>query len=384
MLVAVLAGLDLGPGSAAQEPAAHADPADVGVRLETLRAEADLPALGAARVTLDGLDGVWVTGTRRADGPEKVEPGDLWHLGSCTKAMTATLIALLVERGDLAWDSPIGEFLPELAVDLDDAFLDLTLVELLNHRAGLVANPPELPGLRLDGSDVVEQRERITRSLLTQPPLHAPGQGFLYSNAGFMVAGHVAERVTGQSWEHLMRTLLFEPLGMTSAGFGPPGTPGTCDQPRGHGDDGTPLEPGPQADNPPAIGPAGTVHASLEDWGRFIRLHLAGARGDVRVGDITLKQATFTRLHTALDGPGQRYAFGWVVEQRPWAGGDGRALWHNGSNTLWYCVTWLGLDNGVAVLVTTNRAASASGPVDRAAQLLIEDWQQRASPGAAR
>jgi CubicO group peptidase (beta-lactamase class C family) len=60
-----------------------------------------------------------VTGTRRAGGTEKVEAGDVWHLGSCTKSMTATLIALMVRRGDLKWDELLPDLLPDVAEDID-------------------------------------------------------------------------------------------------------------------------------------------------------------------------------------------------------------------------------------------------------------------------
>jgi D-alanyl-D-alanine carboxypeptidase len=377
----IFAALTLATLSQASTPAQADRWEDVPARLEAIRAAADLPALGAIRVTLDGVEGPWVAGTRRAGGEERVEPGDLWHLGSCTKSMTATLIALLVKRGDLSWDTPLGEMLPDLATEMHVDYLDLTLVELLNHRAGLVANPP--PGIGYGGSDpedLVALRGELTHALLKLAPVHAPRGAFLYSNAGFMIAGHCAEVATGRQWEDLMRELLFEPLGMKSAGFGPPGKAGAADQPRAHRADGTPVEPGPEADNPPAIGPAGTVHASLEDWARYVRLHLAGAHGDVTVGEITLTQDDLALLHAAYEAPGQPYAFGWLVMERPWAGGDGRALYHNGSNSMWYCVAWLGLENGVAALVTTNRFdPRANAAVDQVASLLLAPESEPAS-----
>lgn len=365
-----------------QEPAA-AD--DLVARIETIRAEAGVPALGGALVTLDGLEGVWVTGTRRAGGEERVTAEDLWHLGSCTKSMTATLIALLVARGDLAFETPLGELLPELATEMDVDYLDVDLVDVLCHRAGLPANPATLAEARFDERSLPEQRAAVARMVLSAAPVHPPKGAQLYSNTGFLIAGHIAEVATGQPWEVLIQTLLFQPLGMTSAGFGPPGTQAQCDQPRGHSADGTALEPGPLADNPPVIGPAGTVHASLGDWAKYIQLHLRGCRADVEVGAITLTRDTFTRLHTAYDGPGRKYGFGWGIEQRPWAGGDGTALWHNGSNTMWYCVTWLGLGNGVAALVTTNIATpKAKGATDEVAKLLIQEHERRANNAAPR
>jgi CubicO group peptidase (beta-lactamase class C family) len=351
--------------------------ADLGAELEALRAESQLPALGAALVTRDGSVDVWVAGTRRAGGEERVEAGDRWHLGSCTKSMTATLIALLVARGDLEWDALLGDLLPDLAGEMHLDYTDVTLVELLSHRAG-ITNAPAASTTFDFAAPLVQQRAAVARAVLTAPPVHAPRGAILYSNVGVLIAGHVAEVATGKTWEELMQELLFRPLGMTSAGFGPPGTAGTCDQPRGHSEQGKPVEPGPGADNPAMLGPAGTVHASLADWAKYVQLHLRGARGDVEVGELTLTRDAFARLHTPYPGPGQRYALGWGVERRPWAGGDGTALWHNGSNTMWYCVSWLGLENGVAALVATNVATPAArGATDRAAALVLEEAERR-------
>jgi CubicO group peptidase (beta-lactamase class C family) len=172
---------------------------------------------------------------------------------------------------------------------------------------------------------------------------------------------------------------------MSTAGFGPPGTTKLCDQPRGHTDSGECVEPGPEADNPPMLGPAGTVHASLGDWARFAQLHLAGRRDDVKVGDITLSKATFELLHRPYDGPEPKYALGWGVEHHDWAGGDGSVLLHNGSNALWYSVIWLGQSSGVAVLVTANQAsAKAKGATNDVARLLIQEFERREKSGPGR
>jgi len=369
----LLVTLGLVPLSFAQEPAP-----DLTARIEAIRKEAGVPALGGALVTLDGLQGVWVTGTRRAGGTEKVTADDLWHLGSCTKSMTATLIALLVARGDLHWETPLGELMPDIASEMDVDYADLTLVELLCHRAGLPANPSPAAFHAVEKLGLVEQREQLMRGVFGQAPDHPPRGAMLYSNFGFVIAGHIAERVTKKPWETLMQELLFTPLGMTSAGFGAPGSAAVCDQPRGHTEVGEPLEPGPDADNPPVLGPAGTVHVSLADWAKYIQLHLKGAKGDVKVGELTLTRDTFTRLHTPYDAPKEKYGFGWVFENRAWAGGDGTAFWHNGSNTMWYCVTWLGPANGVAALVTANIAsAKAKGATDQVAGLLLEEYARR-------
>jgi CubicO group peptidase (beta-lactamase class C family) len=341
--------------------------------LEELRERHGVPALGGAIVTADGLAALAVVGVRSAGGEAQVEPGDRWHIGSCTKAMTATLAARLVERELVSWDDTLEGVFPDLAEGMDPAWRGGTLRWLLSNRGGAPANL-DADGLwgRLwqhDGTPR-EQRRTLVEEVLLRPPELEPGTKFLYSNAGFAIAGAMLETRLDKPWEELMRQELFEPLGMTSAGFGAPGTPGKLDQPLGHrttpqGQQPVPLGKG--DDNPAAIGPAGTVHASLEDWGRFAAAHLPGAAGQ---GEF-LKAESWTTLHTPPEG--QDYAMGWGIAQRPWAGGT--ALTHSGSNTMWFCTVWLAPQKGFGVLVTTNCAGPAAPTAcDEACSELIRLW----------
>ncbi len=359
-----------------QTPATKSD--DLTARLEAIRAQATVPALGAALVTIDKIEGVWVTGTRRAGGRELVETTDRWHLGSCTKPMTATLIALLVARGDLAWDTPLERLLPDLAKDMHADFRKVTLVELVSHRSGIVDDEGLVSRVPagVDGSRA-EHRADITKELLAKPPAYPPGTAFKYSNAGYVAVGYAAQAKTGKTWEELMHELLFEPLRMKSAGFGAPGELDVCDQPRGHRASGEIVEPGPKADRPVALRPCGDVHASLADWAKFVQLHLRGAHGDVEVGKIKLTREAFALLHTPFETGGRRYARGWRVQNEPWAGGDGTTLNHSGTNTMWYCEQWLGLERGVAVLMTTNQfAPSGKNSPGQVLKLLVERHEQ--------
>jgi CubicO group peptidase (beta-lactamase class C family) len=295
--------------------------------------------------------------------------------------MTATLIALLVERGDLAWDQTLPKLLPELAGSIDAGFADVTLVELLAHRAGLrtmTGRDEILARCQRSPGTPSEQRKELTKAVLGNAPTTKPREKHEYSNAGLIIAGHIAERAAGKTWEALMRELLFEPLGMTTAGFGAPADQDAArgaTQPRGHHMDGRPIEPGPAADNPALLGPAGTCSMSIADWAKYLRLHLQGARGDVRVGTITLRAATFARLHTPYAGSGERYGYGWGIPMRGWAAGDHTVLTHSGSNQRWFCVTWLDPAAGFGVLATTNIAGdNASKGTDAACSLLLQEW----------
>lgn len=363
----------------------RADPDAAPVRhlehlLEPIRAAHDVPALAAAIVTADhGLHAIGAAGVRARGAPERATIDDLWHIGSNTKAMTAVLCALLVEEGPLRWETTLADVLPDLAPAMDVAFRGVTVAQLCTNRGGVQSD------LAADGlwrrlwthrGTPTEARRLLAEALLRRPPEAPPGSRFVYSNAGFALAGHVCEVVTGIPWEQLIRDRLFGPLGMSTAGFGAPGTPGQPDQPRGHDRSGVPQEPGADgraADNPPVLSPAGRVHLSLSDWATYIRLHLRGSRGvPQQVGEVVLSMETLRRLHEPADGD---YAMGWTRTERAWAGpaGDRVALTHTGSNTLWYSVAWIAPARDIAVLVCCNQAERGERATDDAAWALIRD-----------
>jgi CubicO group peptidase (beta-lactamase class C family) len=336
--------------------------------LESIRQKHQLPALAGAIVTGKGLEAIGAVGVRKAGTDVAVTAEDLWHIGSDTKAMTAALIGRLVEQGKLKWETTIEEVFPDLAAPWPPAFKEITLLHLLSHRAGLPANLPW--GLMPRTGSVREQRLAALTSAASLKLLSEPGANYLYSNLGYVIAGAVAEKVGEASWEELMKSVIFELLGLKSAGYGGVGTPGEVDQPWGHAADGKPVGGnGPEMDNPPVVGPAGRVHCSLGDWAVFIADQLRGARGEKAL----LKPETYQKLHTPLFGG--NYALGWVVVEREWGGGP--VLTHAGSNTMNYAVAWLAPRRDFAVLVVTNQGGEAAGKAcDEAASALIRLHQK--------
>lgn len=332
-------------------PAATQQLVDLQDTIAPIRAKHGVPALGAA-VLVDGkLHALGVDGVRKHGEDREVTVDDLWHLGSCTKAMTATWLAMLVERGELRWSTTVAEAMPDLADDLHESARSITVERLLQHRAGLPAGPPRalwMELFRYEGSDR-EARTDVARALLGQPVEAKLGQRYLYSNASYMIAGAIGERVVKADWQPQMRAMLFEPLGMQRVGFGPPGQKEKLDQPWGHRRAGKRLTPF-FADNPSSLGPAGTVHASLTDWAKFAALQL-GVASDKPL----LRPASLAALHTPpAEGP---YALGWNVTRRGWA--PGPILSHSGSNTMWFCVAWLAPEAKFGVLVTCNQGEAA-------------------------
>lgn len=343
--------------------------ADVEAELERIRTKHKLPALGGAFVTLDGAQLTVVSGTRKAGTQVAATKDDLWHLGSDTKAMTSTLAGVAVEAGKLRWDSTLGDVFPKAKGLKESSLASATLTQLLTHWSGLPAKSlwKVTP---FNARALIKERADVLEAAADLKGLPEPGSVHLYSNLGYVLAGHMLEEVYNQSWEELMKALIFKPLGMTLSGFGGTGTPGKVDQPWPHMADGTPTpQNGPSIDNPPAIGPAGTVHASLADWARFIAEHLAGPAGKGKL----LKAETYRHLHTPVLG--SDYAFGWKALDQSWGG---KVIAHNGSNTMNHCAAWLSPEKGFAMIACTNQGGEAAPKALNEAVLLLQ------SAGSAR
>lgn len=363
-------------------------PADVSRELADVFGKTRIP--GAATLVLQGdrIVAQGVCGVRKRGAKEPITLDDKFHLGSCTKAMTATLAGVFVDEGKLAWTTSIAELFPDVK-DADPAWKEVTLRHVLAHRAGLPPNVPMLlaGALRLSTAPLPEQRRRIVADLLKRAPESEPGSKYLYANNGFTLVGAALEKISGRAWEELMRERLFAPLGMTSGGFGAPGSAGVIDQPRGHrGAELTPVEPGPNGDNIAAIGPAGTAHMTMGDWAKFATLHLRGDPANPRRAVKLLNADSFAQLHRPAEG--ETYVGGWGAVERKWANGGrkgdrGVCLTHAGSNTLWCCVVWLAPEIDFAALVACNAVGKgAAGPTcDAMVGRLIRAFAPK--PGAA-
>jgi CubicO group peptidase (beta-lactamase class C family) len=380
----VLSAVDT-PGRGELQASVHGAPEssarDVSALLKPIREKHDVPGIVGAIVKGEHTVALGADGVRKRGTDVRITVDDEFHLGSCTKSMTATLCAMLVEEKKLSWTTTIGEAFPDLAPNMHEGWHDVTLEQLLTHRAGV---PSDLgtDGLwdRLwhHGGIPTAQRETLVEGVLKHAPVSPPGTKFLYSNAGFAIAGAMAERAAREPWEDLIRKRLFDPLGMKSVGFGAPGTFGVLDQPRGHGHDGQPMELGVSSDNPQAIAPAGTVHASIVDWAKYVALHLGGDRAAFdpreKARAHLLTPESFARLHTPPAGADPTYAMGWSIAERDWAGPKKHVLTHNGSNNLWFCVTWLAPERDFAVLVCCNQGGpNADKACDEVAWALIQD-----------
>jgi CubicO group peptidase (beta-lactamase class C family) len=352
--------------------------------------------LRGERIIAQGAAGVRKRGTA-----ERITLDDQFHLGSCTKAMTATLVAMLVEEGKLNWTTTLGELFADTVKPMHPAWEKVTLRQVLAHRAGLRGEPGGLAQVfnelvrpdrafhflkAVRNGTLPQQRLEIARQALSRPPGIPPDTKYRYSNVGYILAGAVLEQLTSRTWEELMRERLFRPLGISTGGFGAPGTADKTEQAWGHSPVlGKPLDPrSPAAALPLFYGPADQAHMTVTDWAKFVALHLRGDPANPHCQAALLKLDTFAEMHavapattskgwvirglnflaTGDAAPAVTYCAGWLISTASWAkgtrpGDTGRRLWHAGSNGRWGSGVVVAPEIDFAVLVACNRAIAA-------------------------
>ena len=320
-------------------PSAPQASGNISRELRALLKDSKVPGVAAA-VIQNGKISTGVAGIRKYKDPALIQPNDKFHLGSCAKSMTATLAAVLVEEGRLRWDSTLAEVFQDY--EIHPGFRRATLTQLLSHNAGFPSTNFATPLWReiwASKSDGRTLRTKLAKARMREKPRFTPGQGYIYSNAGFAVAGAMLEKVTGQTWQNLMRSKIFRPLGMSTAGFRAPASKDTVDQPWG------PAKPFPYGDLPDAIGPAGTIHCSIGDWAKYVQYHVSGNPRPL------LKSAqTLERLHQVHNSK-SNYGLGWNVSSDL---RHGRILTHGGTNKMWYAKVWMAPNQHCAVVVACN------------------------------
>lgn len=313
-----------------------------------------VPGMAAITVRDFRVGAEQVAGVRRLGTNDAVRSGDRWHLGSDGKAITATMIARLVEAGVLSWDARLEQLLPQLADTMRAEYRDVTLPDLLSHRSGL---PENVGGGDLtffntfydDSAPLTQQRLRYITAGLQEAPAAPKRSDQSYSNTGYIVAAAAAERASGRAYENLMRDEVFGPLGLHSVSLSHYGGQG---EPVGHVDNRVANQL--RDANPSMFTPPGGTRMSMVDWARFGIEHMSGEQGE----GVLLRAETYRFLHTPQGET--RAALGWGVQARA-AGRDGRALVHAGSDGNWYALIALFPDQGAAALTAANAGESMGG-----------------------
>ncbi|MDH3597312.1 MAG: serine hydrolase [Rhodospirillales bacterium] len=238
--------------------------------VEQVMAEWQVPGLAVAAVRDGEIVLCRAYGFRDPERGLPVTPRTLFAIGSVTKTFTATGLAILADEGRLAWDRPLRDYLPDFALMDPEASRRITPLDLVTHRSGLPRHDVLWYAEAFDRAELL-RRIRYLR------PTKALGETFQYQNLMFMVAGVLAGRLAGTTWEDFTRRRLLDPLGMTSTrlSLGAFLAAPEIALPYFPGEDGREAIAFRNTDE---IAPAGAVYSNIEDMVRYLRFHLDGGR----------------------------------------------------------------------------------------------------------
>ena len=258
-------------------------------------------------------------GVKQQGTDERVTPDTVFPIGSCSKAFTATLVAMLVDEGKLAWDDEVHDHLD--AFRLSDALADreVTFRDLLSHRTGMPTHDMLGSGLPVDTADLIRRWARAKPSTSFRSTWE-------YANIPFTTAGFVAGKVLKSDWATATRERIFVPLGMKASS-------GTAKEGQAAADHATPHYYGfdqsikPIAwDNIDQVGGAGCLNSTARDLGEWLRFQLRDGRAGANrlVSAKALKETHRPQMLVRAEGvwsiyfPAQvgaftTYGLGWFI-----------------------------------------------------------------------
>ena len=246
-----------------------------------------LPGLAIAIVRNDSVILAKGYGLRTVGTDQRVDAGTRFAIGSTTKAMTAVALGMLVDEGKVRWDDPVVKHLPWFAIGDPWVTREITVRDLLTHRAGL-------PNADLLWTDSRWTPSEVTRRIRTLKPVYSLRSGFIYQNVMYAVAGDVIAAASGMSWADFVRTRIFQPLGMTATEATLAGVEGKPNVAAPHAHSGDSLV---VVQNRPVdpVAAAGSVWSSVTDMAKWMRFVLDSGRVN---GKPVLKVTTLAEILT--------------------------------------------------------------------------------------
>jgi CubicO group peptidase (beta-lactamase class C family) len=229
-------------------------------------------------------------GVRELGKPQPVDTRTLFAIGSTTKAMTAALVAMLVDDKKVEWDAPVTKYLPWFQLKDAAVTRELSVRDLLTHRAGLGGADYLWYGQR-------QSTEEILRRVRLIDPAYPVRSGFIYQNVMYAAAGAVVEAASGRPWAEMMRTRIFQPLGMrdTIATAATLASQPNVASPHALVDgevkviDNVSVDP---------VAPAGSVWSNVADMAKWMQMLLDGCHAGGAGGTALLSKESCAELFT--------------------------------------------------------------------------------------
>ena len=361
--------------TASEDAAAALDGFDAVV--EKAIADFNVPGLGIAIVS--GGEVVYAKGFGYRNLEEKLPmtPDTLFAIGSTTKAMTATVLAMQAEEGLFDWDAELVRYLPGFRLADPMTTARISPRDLVTHRSGLPRHDVLWYNVKdVERADLIERLEHLELTADLR-------EKWQYNNLMFMTAGYLSGQLDGRSWEETMLARLFGPLGMERSNFSVETSKKDDNYAlpyRENDDDALELIPFRNID---VVGPAGSVNSSVNEMARWLAFNLSGGlAGDQRL----MSEASLADVHAphmstgAIPSPESRvsqeaYGMGWGVQVYR----GHRRIQHGGGIDGFVTSVALYPDDEIGIVAFTNRGSGLSGLVqqtaaDRLLGLESVDW----------
>jgi CubicO group peptidase (beta-lactamase class C family) len=314
LLVAICL-LSLGREAKAETASAEADggatglSADLAPLVHRLMARDQIPGLAVGVVEHGRVVFARGFGYRDVDKRLPVTRDTLFPLGSCSKAFTATAIAVLADEGRIALDTPIRTYLPEFSLEDPVASATLTTRDILTHRSGL-------PRHDFFWYQAPFSRDELYHRLRFLEPSGPPRAQWRYNSLMFVVAGRIVEKVSGESWESFVQSRILLPLNMRRALLSAEAMETDSDHAVPYALRNGSVQKMPMLKHLSAIAPAGAVQASVNDLARWLTFH--ATRSPALLGEGMWRE--LHRPQAAMPAPAEPevqhpyYALGWIHE----------------------------------------------------------------------
>ena len=303
----------------------------------------------------------------------------LFAIGSASKAFTVFALGTLVDQGRIEWDTPVVDYLPWFRMYDAEVTRRLSVRDLVTHRSGL----PRHDLVWYNNRSV--SREDLVRRLRYLPPNKDLRETFQYNNLMFVSAGYLVGTLEGSSWEDAIRSLVFQPLGMTGSDFSVAELQRTADFSLPYEVRNDTIRPMPFRDIN-LVGPAGSINSTVDDMLKWVRMQLSDGTVDGKrvIGAATLRDMHSPHMPIGLSDQkefgAQDYGMGWFLTSYR---GHYRVS-HGGNIDGFSALVTLYPQDGVGLVVLTNQNGSALPNLitlhasDRIFGPPVRDWNSEA------
>lgn len=346
-------------------------------KIDGIQQDSEMPGLRVQVLERGQIKFDYTKGLRALGSTAEIQSKDKFPIGTATETLTAVMIGQLIDLKNLSWDTTIKDIVPH-GMPIHASHRNTTVEMLLAQKAGLIDAQnvqSKLLWPQLAKMKTKEARQRLVRAILLAPPQFTPGTKVAHSDSAFVVLGWILEQKTNYPWEELVKIKILSDFFMDDCGFGSPAsalTPAAPEpnQPFGHAlnKEGKleAVAPGSAKELPLAYGPAGTLHCSIQDWGKFLHMMAQGFYQD----SAALSKETFDKL-MANSNDSAYTSSGFLRYERAWSSGE--ALAQSGRHPSNYVITAIAPSKELVIMVMTNSGSKkAEQGAGKIIQLLTE------------